>query len=107
MFAFPVMLIAAPPAAFATDYSTNWLTFAVHKSRYVTDAQEAAKAGKDFRLWDWGGNVMIGVNRFLLWDAQDEVAPVKGQWTQPRRDLPVTEYRVIQKLGPHFYLIEQ
>jgi hypothetical protein len=32
---------------------------------------------------------------------------VKGQWTQPRRDLPVTEYRVIQKLGPHFYLIEQ
>jgi len=108
MFVFPAMLIAALPASFAADYGTNWLIFVVHKSRYVAEAEDAAKAGKDFLLWDWGGNVMIGVNRFVVWDGQAEAAPGSAQLTQSlRARFPETEYRVVQKLARHFYLIEQ
>jgi hypothetical protein len=107
MLAFPAMLIAAIPASIATDYGTSWLTFVVNKSRYVADVRKASEAGKHFLLWDWGGNVMIGSNRFLVWDAEDEVALPNAQQTQSwTAQFPVTEYRVVRKLEPHFYLID-
>ena len=81
MLTFPARLIAAIPASFATDYSTNWLAFIANKSRYTADVEEAAKAGKHVLFFDWGGNVMIGVNRAVVWDAEDQVALPKAQRT--------------------------
>jgi hypothetical protein len=107
MLAFPVMLIAAIPASFATDYFTSWLTFVANRSRYTADTQEAAKAGKHLLFFDWGGNVMIGVNRAVVWDAEDQVALPKAQQTPPwGEEFSVASYRVIQRLETHFYLIE-
>jgi hypothetical protein len=62
------------------------LTFVVNKSRYEADLWKATEAGKHFLLGDWGGNVMIGFNRFLVWDARDEVALPKAQQTESWRE---------------------
>jgi hypothetical protein len=109
MFVFPVMLPVAIPAAFATDHATNWLTFAVSKNRYVADIQQVTKSSKHLLLWDWGGNVMIGFNRFIVWDPEDQLPLPKGQQTDSwkmQAQFPAAEYRVVQKLGAHFYLVE-
>ena len=107
MLVVPVLLIAALPAAFATDYVANWLTFTVNKGRYEAEAREAAKAGKRYWFWDWGGNVMIGFNRTLVWDARDDATFPTAQRMESRGvAFPLMPYRVVQKLGPHFYLLE-
>ena len=107
MLVFPVLLIAALPAGFATDYVTSWLTFAANKSRYLAEAQKAAKAGERYWFWDLGGYVVIGFNRTVVWDARDDATfPTAQQMESWDVQFPLTWYRVVQKLGPHFYLLE-
>jgi predicted Rdx family selenoprotein len=107
MLVVPVVLAAALPASFATDYVANWLTFTLNRSRYEAEARNADKAGERYWFWDWGGNVMIGFNRTVVWDARDDATFPTAQQMEPWGvDFPFPSYRVVQKLGPHFYLLE-
>jgi hypothetical protein len=106
MALFPVIMLASLPAACVTDETTSWLHFVADEGRYLEEVQQAAQTGQ-FKLWDWGGNVMVGFNRALVWSAGDEVAlPPEQQPHSWKSDFPISTYRVRQAFGEHFYIVE-
>jgi hypothetical protein len=105
MTAFPVALVAAVPVSILTDQIANKLTLELLRSSYMARINLAKEKGEHIVSFDWGGNVMIGVNRFLVWDDQDQIdlpgAQQTTEWKAAFRG-----NRLVQSFGDHFYLIE-
>ena len=106
---FPGILLATIPAVRAADYVANWLMFLSEKGKYLAEIDEAARHGRRVVIFDWGGNAMIGANRFVVWIAEEETDRARSHqlkaWRQEAGD--VGDYRLVQSLGPHFILVEE
>jgi hypothetical protein len=110
MLALPVTLALTFPAISRMIPLENKLTFRLHEKRYAAAAAKAEREGKRV-AWvaDWGGGVMIGFNRFVLWDEKDDVAlPSAQRSAEWKQELPDGDrLRVQQYFGNHFYLIDE
>ena len=109
MMLLPILLFGALPAGLITDATANKLTLLANRADYMQRINYAKQNGERLVLFDWGGNVMIGFNRFLVWDEEDQIdLPISKQTPEwkSNADKRIGRYRIHQILGDHFYLIE-
>jgi hypothetical protein len=67
--ALPALIVASLPIANLTDGLVNQMHYLIFRSEYLSSIDEESKTAEGrLRIFDWGGNVMIGFNRFLVFD---------------------------------------
>jgi hypothetical protein len=112
--ALPVLLILSLPLVIASQWGANELHFWLFSSHYVASVPEDAcdDVGR-FVLFDWGGNVMVGFDRFLVYDCTDEIArPATARsaaWNRRLRNQIGEEgsaFTLVQSVARHFYVVD-
>jgi hypothetical protein len=110
--AFPVLALLALPASRFSGPLVDQAHFLLYEQRYLAEvAQRAPARGNDFVVFDWGGNPMVGFNRFLAFDKNGELSLAEkdrsASFQKILAERGLDQIRNVQRLSPHFYVFDQ
>jgi len=73
--ALPALLAASWPISNLTEPLVNGAHYSLFKAEYLSSiAGQGKMEGGQLMIFDWGGNAMVGFNRFLVFDESDETS---------------------------------
>jgi len=112
--ALPALIVASLPISNLTDVLVNQMHYLIFRSEYLNSIEKESKTAEGrLRIFDWGGNAMIGFNRFLVFDESDEITlpPTQRSDTfkrklQARGFRDEERFRPVQSVGSHFYVVD-
>jgi hypothetical protein len=84
------------------------------KAEYLSSiARQNKTEGGQLMIFDWGGNVMVGFNRSLVFDESDEIILPPAQRSeafkrklQERGFTGDERFRPVQTVAPHFNVVD-
>jgi hypothetical protein len=112
--ALPALIVASLPIANLTDVLVNQMHYLIFRSEYLSSIEKESKTAEGrLRIFDWGGNVMIGFNRFLVFDESDEIMLPPAQRSDTFKKklrahgfMDEERFRQVQSVDSHFYVVD-
>src|SRR4051812_48150239 len=107
--ALPALFAASLPISNMTDPLVNEVHYLLFKAEYLSSiARQNKTEGGQLMIFDWGGNVMVGFNRLLVFDQSDEIILPPAQRSEAfKRNLQERgftgdeRFRPVQTVAPH------
>ena len=112
--AFPLLLLAALPFALHAAPVVDRVHFLLYESKYQDKIARLGQKGARLAFFDWGGNAMVGLNRFVVYDESDEIMlPSSEQSAAFVQRLEnhgfgrPDRFTNVIRLAPHFYVVDE
>ncbi|WP_412774410.1 hypothetical protein [Nitrobacter sp.] len=106
--AFPLLLLAALPFARHAATVVDRVHFLLYENEYRDHIAHLDQKDARLAFFDWGGNAMVGLNRFVVYDESDEIMlPASKRSAQFSKRIGSDRFRNVVRLAPHFYVVDE